>query len=92
MDDLDKQYDNSSRLYQASSIILKASVNSNWKPGNTQFRTKLVIVLCRVTLKFDEWPWKSIGHLFYATSNFVHHFIAIGRFKLELQSGNAKVG
>ena len=44
----------------------------------------------RVTLKFDGWPWKTIGHLFYATSSFVHHFVAIGEFKLELQSGNAQ--
>ena len=46
----------------------------------------------RVTLKFDGWPWKTIGHLFYATSSFVHHFVAIGEFKLELQSGNAQFG
>ena len=43
----------------------------------------------RVTLKFDGWPSKTIGHLFYATSSFVQHFVAIGEFKLELQSGNA---
>ena len=48
--------------------------------------------LSRVTLKFDVWPWKTIGHLFYATSSFVHHFVAIGDFKLELQSGNAQFG
>ena len=35
---------------------------------------------------------KTIGHLFYATSSFVHHFEAIGEFKLELQSGNAQYG
>ena len=42
------------------------------------------------------WPWnlmddpkKTIEHLFYATLSFVQHFIAIGEFKLELQSGNA---
>ena len=46
----------------------------------------------RATLKFDGWPWKTIGHLFYATSSFVHHFVAIGEFKLELQSGNAQSG
>ena len=45
-----------------------------------------------VTLKFDGWPWKTMGHLFYATSSFVHHFVAIGEFKLELQSGNAQSG
>ena len=32
---------------------------------------------------------KTIGHLFYATSSFVHHFVAIGGFTLELRSGNA---
>ena len=46
----------------------------------------------RVTLKFDGWPSKTIGHFFYATSSFVQHFIAIGEFKLELQSGNAQSG
>ena len=46
----------------------------------------------RVTLQFNVWPWKIIGHLFYATSSFVHHFVAIGDFKLELQSGNAQFG
>ena len=30
---------------------------------------------------------KTIGHLFYAISSFVHHFVAIDQFKLELQSG-----
>ena len=45
-----------------------------------------------MTLQFDLWPWKTIGHLFYATSSFVHHFVAIGDFKLELQSGNAQFG
>ena len=44
----------------------------------------------RVTLKFDGWPWKTIGHLFYASSSFVHHFVPIGEFKLESQSGNAQ--
>ena len=46
--------------------------------------------LSRVTLKFDEWPWNTIGHLFYTTSSFVHHFKAIGEFKLELRFGNAQ--
>ena len=43
--------------------------------------------LSPVTLKFDRWPWKTIGSLFYATSSYVHHFIAICEFKLELWSG-----
>ena len=47
---------------------------------------------CHVTLKFDEWPWKTIAHVFYATSSFVHHLIAICELKKESQSGNAKFG
>ena len=45
-----------------------------------------------VTLQIDVWPWKTIGHLFYASSSFVHHFVAIGVSKLELESGNAQFG
>ena len=48
--------------------------------------------LSRVNLKFDRWPWKTIGHLFYATSSFVHLFLAIGVFKLEFQSGKTQSG
>ena len=53
---------------------------------------KIGDALYRVTLKFDGWPWKTIGHLSFAVSSFVQHFIAIGEFKLELQSGNAHFG
>ena len=55
-------------------------------------RVKIGDVLYRMTLKFDGWPWKTIGHLSFAVSSFVQHFIAIGEFKLELQSGNAQFG
>ena len=53
---------------------------------------KIGDVLYRVTLKFYGWPWKTIGHLSFAVSSFVQHFIAIGEFKLELESGNAQFG
>ena len=46
----------------------------------------------RVTLQFDGWPWKTIGHLFYTASSSVHNFVAIGEFKLNLQSGNVPFG
>ena len=59
-----------------------------WK---CSIRVKFGDFLSRATLKFDGWPWKIIGHLFYVASSFVHHFIAIGEFKLKLQSGNAKL-
>ena len=60
--------------------------------GNAEFGSKSMIFFSRVTLQFDVWPWKTIGHLFYATSSFVHQFVAVGELKLELQSGNAQFG
>ena len=53
---------------------------------------KIGDILSRVTLKFHGWPWKTTGHLPFAVSSFVQHFIAIGELKLELQSGNAQFG
>ena len=61
------------------------------RPSNlAQIWVKIGNFLSRVTLKFDIW--KTIGHLFHIALSFVHHFIAIGEFKLELQSGNAQFG
>ena len=72
-------------------------LSHRWIQAGVTVRKRLIWVkiddfLSRVTLQFDVWPWKTIGHLFYATSSFVHHFVAIGHFKLELQSGNAQFG
>ena len=53
---------------------------------------KISDFLSFVTLKFDGWPCKTIGHLFYVTSSFVHHFKSIGELKLKLQSGNPQFG
>ena len=68
-------------------------MNSNWSyspetPNLGQIRW----LFSRVNLQFDVWTWKTIGHLFYGTWSFVHHFVAIGDFKLEIQSGNAQFG
>ena len=60
-----------------------------WKRS---IRVKISNFLSRMNLKFDGWPWKTIGHLFYATLSSVDHFKAIGKFKLKLQSGNAQFG
>ena len=79
-------------------IKLCASFQIHWwiQTGVTvqkcSIRVKIGDFLSHVTLKFDGWPWKIIGHLFYTTLSFVQHFKAIGIFKLELQSGNAQVG
>ena len=59
---------------------------------NAQFGSISTGFFSRVTLKFDGWLLKTIGHLFCATSSFVHHFVAIGEFKLELQSRNGQFG
>ena len=37
-----------------------------------------------LTSKFDRWPWKTTGYLFFTTSSIVHHFKATSEFKLEL--------
>ena len=60
-----------------------------WKHS---IQVKIGDFLSRVTLKFDGWPLKTIGHLFYTTPSFVHHLKSIGEFKLGLQSGNAQFG
>ena len=67
------------RWIQTEVTLLKRSI-----------QVKIGDFLSCVTLKFDGWPWKTIGHIFYAASSFVHHFTAISEFKLELQSGNAQ--
>ena len=77
---------------------LCASFHTHWwiqisvTVQKTSIQVKIDNFLSLVTLKFDGWPSETIEHLFYATSNFVQHFIAIGEFKLELQSGNAQSG
>ena len=79
-------------------VKLCASFQIHWwiQTGFTvqklSIRVEIGDMLSRVTLKFDGWPWKTIGFLFYATSSFVQHFVPIGEFKLRLQSGNAQFG
>ena len=48
--------------------------------------------LSPATLKFDRWPWKTIGHLFYATSIYVFRSVAVCEFKLEIRPGKAQIG
>ena len=65
-------------------IAATGLVISNW--------IQIINFSARVTMKFDGWPRKTIGHFFYTTSSFVHHFKSIGEFKLDLQSRNAQFG
>ena len=79
-------------------LKLCASFHSHWwiqtgvKVRKRPIRVKIGNFLSRAILKFNGWHWKTIRHLSYAASSFVHHFIAIGESKMELQSGNAKFG
>ena len=79
-------------------VKLCASFQSHWwiqtwaTVRKHSIRVKICHFLVLVTLKFDRRHRKTIGNLFYAASNFVHHFIVISEFKLELQSGNARFG
>ena len=77
---------------------LCASFHSHWwiqtkvTVRKRSIPVKISDLLSCVTLKFDGWPWKTIGHLFYVTSSFMHYFLAISEFKLKLQSGNSQFG
>ena len=92
MDDLKKQQGTSSIYMYTSSFVHHfksiSEFNLELQSGNAQFDD----ILSCMTLKFDGWPWKTIGHLFYTTSSFVHHFKSVDEVKLELQSGNAQFG
>ena len=73
-------------VHQALCIISNPLVNSNWSDSSeTPISAQNQRYLSLVTLKFQGWPWKTIGHLFYVSSRFGHHFIAICEFELELQ-------
>ena len=76
---------------------LNASFRSHWwiQTGVTVRKRPIWVKIdnffSRVTLQFDLWPWKTIGHLFYSTSSFAHHFAAIGELKLELESNLGQI-
>ena len=75
-----------------ASFQIHSWIQTGFTVQKRSIRVEIGDMLYRATLKFDGWPWKTIGHLFYGTSSFVQHFVAIGEFKLELQSGNAQSG
>ena len=70
-----------------------ASTTSEWAIFHCLLRCAYIRRLTLiVAIPTDGWPGKTTGHLFYGTSSFVHHFKAIGVFKLKLQPGNAQFG
>ena len=82
MDDLEKQYFKAIGVFKLELQLRNSQFGNAWFGSKSNF-------FRRVALKFGGWPSKTI---FYATSSFVYHFIAIGEFKLQSQSGNDQSG
>ena len=90
IDEVDKQKGTSSMLLEAMCVISWPSVNPNYRCQPETLNSGQncrIFGLCDL-LKFDGQSWKTIGHHFYAPSSFVHHFLAICEFKLDLESGS----
>ena len=66
-------------------------IQTGVKVRKSSIQVEIGDILSRVTLKFDGWPWKTLGNI-YTTLSFVYHIEAMGEFKLELQFGNARFG
>ena len=77
-------------LRQALCIISNPSVNSNrsYSPKTLNSEQNLRFFLSHVTLKFDGLACK----IFAIFAIFVHSYIAISEFKLELRPGHAQIG
>ena len=75
-----------------ASFLIHQWIHTEVKVRKCSFQVTMGDFLSCVTLKLDGWPLKTIGLLFYTKSSFVHHFKAIGEFKLELQSRNSQFG
>ena len=97
MEDLEKQQQGTSSIYYDK---LCASFQSHWwiQTGVTVRKRSIwvkigdffLFVPCE--LKIWRMTLKTIGHIFYANSSFVHHLIAICELKMESQSGNPQFG
>ena len=68
-------------LLQYVNLCASSQIHRWIQTGVTVRKPSIPVQICdflsRVTLKFARWPWKTIGHLFYVASGFVHHFITI---------------
>ena len=82
-------YTTSSFVYHFRSISkIKLELQSENAQSGSNSMIFLAVWPCNLTYDLE----KTIGHLFYATSSFVHHSVPIGMFRLELQSGNDQFG
>ena len=75
-------------MYDKANLV---NLHRSYSP-ETPYSVKIDNFFVPSDLEIWQMTMKTIGHLFYAISSFVHHFVAIWEFKLELQSGNAQFG
>ena len=59
---------------------------------DNSIRAKTLYLSARVTLKFTEWPNKTIGHISHAPRSYMCHLTAMSILELTLQSGNTQFG
>ena len=79
-------------------IKLCASFQIHWwiqaevtvRKRSIQVKIDDFFVLCDLDISW--MTLEKIGHLFYTTSSFLHHFKAMGEFRLDLQSRNLQFG
>ena len=83
-------------LYTTSSFLYHFKAMGEFKlelqSGNALFGSKSANVFVTCGIEIWRMTFKNNRHLSYTASSFVHHFINISEFKLELQSGNAQFG
>ena len=76
-------------LETVCNIIVILKLKLGLSSGNAQITAKLSICSALVNLKCDRWPRKT-GNFLYATVSFMHSFVAIYEFKIEVQSRNTQ--
>ena len=81
-------------IRQALCIISNPLVKSNLSYSLETLKSGKKWRFFFVPRDLENWRMtlKTIGHISFAASTFVHHLIANGEFKLGLQSGNAQFG
>ena len=71
-----------------SRVILKLMNDLGKQHGTSSILHQTLCIILKPSV--ISITLKAIGHLFYSTSSFVHHFKATAEFKLQLQSGSAQ--
>ena len=95
MDDIEKKKKNRAPLLYYLKLCVTFQIHQWIQTGVTVWKHSVWVKIGNFFLQnqqfFLNWlmTLKKMGHLFYVTPSFLHHFVAIGEPKLELQSGKA---